>query len=268
VKVDVLIPTYRRPSALGVTLAGLAAQTYRPFRVIVSDQTEHEDVRTYPPVQAVARVLDHHGTPIEFHKHLPRRGMAEHRQFLLDKATAPAVLFLDDDVLCEPDLLDRMVKVLRSERCGVVGSALIALSHRDDVRPDEQIVELWDGPVTPERVGPGTPAYERWPLHNAANVLHVQQHLGARREDPLRYKIAWVAGCVLFDAAALRGCGGFEFWRDLPRDHCGEDVLAQQRVIARLGGCGILPSGAYHQELPTTIVDRRVDAPHVLGSKG
>jgi hypothetical protein len=34
--------------------------------------------------------------------------------------------------------------------------------------------------------------------------------------------------------------------------------------MARHGGCGLIPSGAYHQELPTTVRDRRVDAPRVL----
>jgi hypothetical protein len=32
----------------------------------------------------------------------------------------------------------------------------------------------------------------------------------------------------------------------------------------RYGGCGLIPSGVYHQELPTTLADRRVNAPHVL----
>jgi hypothetical protein len=65
--------------------------------------------------------------------------------------------------------------------------------------------------------------------------------------------VAWVGGCVLFDTACLRAAGGYDFWqRELPAQHCGEDVLAQQRVMARYGGCAILPSGAYHMELPTT----------------
>lgn len=35
--------------------------------------------------------------------------------------------------------------------------------------------------------------------------------------------------------------------------------------MARFGGCGLIPSGAYHQELPTTLPCRDVDAPQVLG---
>jgi GT2 family glycosyltransferase len=264
--VDVLIPTYQRPAALAVTLTSLAAQTYRPFRVIVSDQTPQEDANAFGPVQAAARVLDLHGTPVEFHKHLPRRGIAEQRQFLLDQARAEAVLCLDDDVICEPDLLERLVTVLAEERCGFVGSTLVGLRYRDDVRPHEHAIELWDGPVQPEHVHPGTAAWERWRLHNAANPLHIAERLGVEGSRPVRYKVAWIAGCVLFDTAALRCCGGFEFWRDLPAEHAGEDVVAQQRVMAHHGGCGILPSGAYHQDLPTTIVDRRVNALQVVGT--
>jgi hypothetical protein len=68
----------------------------------------------------------------------------------------------------------------------------------------------------------------------------------------------------MYDAAALRDAGGFSFWRELPPVHAGEDVLAQLRVMATHGGCGIMPSGAYHQELPTTVPDREVNAPLVL----
>ncbi|MBX6313637.1 MAG: glycosyltransferase [Isosphaeraceae bacterium] len=38
--------------------------------------------------------------------------------------------------------------------------------------------------------------------------------------------------------------------------------------MTRYGGCGLIPSGAYHQEWPTTIEDRRVDAPQVLRGLG
>ncbi|WP_432812908.1 hypothetical protein [Pantanalinema sp. GBBB05] len=34
--------------------------------------------------------------------------------------------------------------------------------------------------------------------------------------------------------------------------------------MARYGGCGIMPSGVYHQELPTTVYDRSQDAPLLL----
>lgn len=261
--VDVLIPTYRRPTALAVTLASLAAQTLRPFRVVVSDQTEDEPVPAFSAeVEAVTRVLEAGGRTVERHRHLPRRGMAEHRQWLLDRAVAPYALFLDDDVVLEPDLLARLVEHLQREGCGFVGSALVGLSHLGDVRPHEETMEYWDGPVRPERVRPGTPAWERHRLHNAANLEHLRRRL--RPGHDRLYRVAWIGGCVLYDVARLRAAGGFAFWWRLPAEHAGEDVLAQIRVLERFGGAGLFPSGAFHLEIPTTIPDRGVDAPHAL----
>jgi hypothetical protein len=204
------------------------------------------------------------GRAVELHRHVPRRGLAEHRQYLLDHAVAPLVLMLDDDMVLEPEVVARLVRVQQQQGCGFVGAACIGLSYLADVRPHEQPVELWDGPVAPETIVPGTPQWERFRLHNAANLHHVQTELKARDAAPVVYKVAWAGGCVLYDAAALRAVGGFEFHRELPAEACGEDVLAQLRVMAEFGGCGVMPSGVYHQELPTTVPTRHLDAPLLL----
>ena len=262
--VDVLIPTYERVGALAVTLTSLGSQTMTGFRVFVSGQNETRAAIDHPEVAAAARYLEARGNEFEFVRHLPRRGMAEQRQFLLDNARAPYALFLDDDVICEPDLLDRLLTAMRRERCGFIGSALIGLSFVDDVRHHEQVIELWDGPVEPEIVDPESVEWQRHKLHNAANLWHVQNHLGVAREDAAVYKVAWVGGCVMYDVDKLRAAGGFSFWRQLPDAHVGEDVLAELRVMARFGGAALIPSGAYHQELPTTLPVREVNAPFAL----
>ena len=205
------------------------------------------------------------GVDVVWCRNLPRQGIAQQRQFLLDRSDAAFVCYLDDDLVLEPEVLGRLLRVIAEQRCGFVGAGFIGLSHRDDVRPHQQRFEPLDGPVLPERVEPGTPQWERYELHNAANLWHVQQRLGLHAgSDPVPYRVAWVPGCVLFDAGALRAVGGFGFWRELPPGHAGEDVLAQLRVAARFGGCGVAPSGVYHQELPTTVTDRGVDAHRVL----
>ncbi|GIV97748.1 MAG: hypothetical protein KatS3mg057_2405 [Herpetosiphonaceae bacterium] len=261
---DVLIPTYRRPAALAVTLTSLCAQTFRNFRVVISDQTEDNQVAEAEEVKAAIRVLRVHGHAVEFHKHLPRRGMAEQRQFLLDQVMAPYALFIDDDLILEPYVVGTMFAAIREEGCGFVGCAVIGLSYIDDVRPHEQAIEFWEGPVQPEEVRPGMPQWERYRLHNAANLYHVQQRLRLTPDRPRKYRVAWVGACVLYDVAKLHSIGGYNFWHELPPEHSGEDVLVQIRLMARYGGCGLIPSGVYHQELPTTIADRRVDAPKVL----
>lgn len=164
------------------------------------------------------------------------------------RSDAPYCLFLDDDVIVESDLLARLYLAIGEQQCGLVGSAVHGLSYLADQRPGQQGIEFWDGAVAPERIDPGTAQWDRHHLHSAVNLFHVQQRLGLGRNDTRCYRAA----------------SGFDFWRQLPAEHCGEDVLAQLRVMERFGGCGIIPSGAYHMELPTTIPRREVDAPKVL----
>lgn len=262
--IEILIPTHNRSTALAVTLTSLCAQTYRDFRVIISDQTEDKDIVETKEVQAVMRVLEAHENSVTAYKNLPRRGIAEQRQFLLEKATAPYVIFLDDDIVLEPYVVQILLRAIQEEKCGFVENAFIGLSFINDIRPHEQNIEFWETPVIPEVVKSGTPAWERWRLHNAANPYHIQQRFGITSDRPRKYRVAWVSGCAIYDRQKLLDVGGYSFWQELPSHACGEDVLVQLRLMARYGGCGLLPSGAYHQELPTTISDRSVDAPHVL----
>jgi GT2 family glycosyltransferase len=262
--VDVLIPTIGRTAALAVTLTSLMGQTLRDFRIVVSDQDETANAADAREVAAIVRVLRTRGHAVAIRKHLPRRGMAEQREFLLDSVCAPYALFLDDDVILEPDLLARLVDTIALHRCGFVGSAVVGLSYQDDVRLADQAIEFIDGAVVPETLRPDMPQWRRHRLHSAANLYHAAQRLGITAANQRIYRVAWVGGCVLYDTAKLRASGGFAFWHGLPPEHCGEDVLAQLSVMARFGGCGLIPSGAYHQELPTTLPHRDVDAPKVL----
>jgi GT2 family glycosyltransferase len=263
-RIDVLIPTCDRACALAVTLTALHAQRFRDFRVIVSDQSEQRSSFDQPEVKSLLRILRAGGREVQTHRHLPRRGLAEQRSFLLSRASAPYCLFLDDDVVLEPDLIERLYQTICAQQCGFVGSALHGLSFIDDIRPHQQHIEFWDNGVMPEEVVPGSPAWERHHLHSAANLFHLQSSLALSAERARLYRVAWIGGCVMFDTGKLRSVGGFDFWSALPAEHCGEDVLAQLRVMARFGGCGLIPSGAYHMELPTTVRLREVDAPQVL----
>ncbi|MFL6144240.1 MAG: glycosyltransferase [Labedaea sp.] len=266
-ELDVLVPTRNRPVELATTLAGLAAQDHPDFGVVISDQSDGPPGYDTDAARAMIRVLRHTGHPVRTLRHLPRRGLAEQRAFLLGRSKAWYVLYLDDDVWLEPGTITRLHTAISKLGCGLVGSAVQGLSHLDDERPAELApYEEWAGAPEPESITRDSPAWHRWTLHNAANPTHLARRLDLRPGEWRAYKIAWVGGCVLYDRAALLEAGGFDFWSRLPAGHCGEDVAAQWRVMARRGGAGVLPSGAVHLESPTTVPDREVNAFDVLGA--
>ncbi len=252
--VDVLIATYNRPESLILTLTGVATQTLRDLRVIVADQSD-EPVGERQTILTLRRVIEARGGIVEWHTRPQVHGIAEQRDFLLRRARADAVLFLDDDVLMEPPVIERLLETLRAEGCGFVGAFPAGLSHRDDVRPAQQIVQRWAGRVRPEVVEPESPAWERWQLHRAANIYHAAQRLAPG--ERILYKVAWLASCILYDRQKLLAVGGFSFWQRLPRFHSGEEALVQNLLMRRWGGCGMLPSETYYAQVPTTVLNAR-----------
>lgn len=264
--VDVLIPTCGRKTGLAITLTSLLGQQMTDFDVVVSDQTD-EDASYLESIeiQTLVRALRWHGHHVALHRHLPRRGMAEQRAFLLRQSHAPYVHYLDDDVLLDPPAMRRMLDTLRAEGVGFVGCAVAGLGYLDDERSDEERIEVWDGPVCPEPFTPDALPWERHKINNAANPLHLERRL-APDGRTIRYKVAWVGGAnILFDREKLLSVGGFSWWRRLPREHAGEEVVVQFLLIRKYGGCGILPCGAYHLGLPTSVPDRQRNATELFG---
>lgn len=259
--VDVLIPTFGRKTGLAMVLTSLLGQTFSDFNVIVSDQTDTDHAYLdSAEIQTAVRALRWHGHEVMLHRHLPRRGMAEQRHFLFEQSSAQYIHFIDDDVLLDPQVMQRMVEVIQAEHCGFVGCAAIGLQFQHDVRPHQQHIELWNGPVIAEPFDARTIPWDRHLVNKAANPLHLEQKL-VRDGQTVRYKVAWMGGAnVLFDREKLRNVGAFSWWQRLPPEHAGEEVVVQFLLLHEYGGCGILPSGTYHINLPTTVANRQRDA--------
>jgi len=260
------VPTRNRPVELAATLAGLAAQDPE-FGVVVSDQSDGSPAWRHPGVAGLVRALRHLGHPVLLEQHLPRRGLAEHREYLLSRSQARHVLFLDDDIWLEPGSLARLLTAIRELGCGFVGNAPHGLSYLGSRRPAQEasFVE-WPGRrVEPEHLEIRGPEWGRHTVHSAANLLHLTTRLGLAPEEWRAYKVAWIGACVLYDRAKLLAVGGYGFWPEVPAAHSGEDVVVQLRLQAVYGGAGIVPSGAYHLESPTTVPERTVECFDALG---
>jgi GT2 family glycosyltransferase len=252
--VDVLLPTCNRTESLVMTLSGLAAQTTTEMHLVVSDQSA-DPVDDSPVVRALVRVIETRGGVVDWHYRTPSRGIAEQRHFLLGKTSTDNVLYLDDDVFMEPWVVETLLDTLSTEKCAFVGAFPAGLSFRHDVRPLQQKIEYWQGRVEPEVVEPDSEKWERWHLHRAANLYHASASIPAGKVH--RYKVAWIASCILYDRSKLIEVGGFSFWDRLPRYHSGEEVLVQNLLMRRWGGCAIAPSGTYYSELPSTVLNEK-----------
>lgn len=216
--VDILLPTCNRLESLIFTLSGIASQTLTDIHVIIADQS-FQTLENSPIVKTFKRLIETRGGSVEYHYRFTSQGITEQRDFLLKLATADTVLYLDDDVFMEPWVVEQLWQILNAQKCGFVGAFPTGLSYREDVRPQQQIIEFWEGSVQPEIVNPGSPQWERWQLHRAANLYHVSQSLPPG--ETRLYKVAWIASCILYDREKLLEICGFSFWTKLPRYHLG-----------------------------------------------
>ena len=106
-KISAIVPTIGRPESLRALLDSLAAQTYQVDEVIVADASVDERVenlRNFPNQFAlnVNRVAVH-----------PPNAVRQ-RTAAINLAGGDLFLFLDDDVVLEPDCVARMIELLES----------------------------------------------------------------------------------------------------------------------------------------------------------
>jgi GT2 family glycosyltransferase len=119
-RATVAIPTHGRPAALARCLAAIRRQTIAPSLdvVVVDDASEDR--------QAVERAVA--GTGATLVRHPMRRGPAAARNSAVRAASAPIVLFTDDD--CEPseDWAERLLERLQEGAEAAAGRTLNALT--------------------------------------------------------------------------------------------------------------------------------------------
>lgn len=110
VKISVIIPTKNRADDLRRTLDSLARQTRRPEEIIVVDQSSSPSL----PSKTVPVSMNYIHNP-----HIS--GLTEARNVAMDRATGDVLLFLDDDVILEPQYVEEILLAYSPEVGGVSG---------------------------------------------------------------------------------------------------------------------------------------------------
>jgi glycosyltransferase involved in cell wall biosynthesis len=120
--VSVVIPTYRKQGFLGATLESLSLQTYpaEATEVVVVDDCSRDGTIDY------LRSLDVPFTLVAI-EHEVNRGRSAARNTAVRAASGDLIVFVDDDMRCEPDLLEVYVAFHERRPDAVaIGSAMTA----------------------------------------------------------------------------------------------------------------------------------------------
>ena len=126
---DVVIATRDRPNQLAACLRTLERQTQPGFRVVVVDDGSREP--------ATGSLSGPSGADLVVLRNDSSIGPAASRNRILDAPGAPHILFLDDDVLAHPELIERHRAVLADSPEPVVSiGALLA--------PPDARLPVWD----------------------------------------------------------------------------------------------------------------------------
>lgn len=133
--VTVVVPTLNRGSYLLDTVSDLLAQTHRPLEILMVDQSD----TVSPELEAL--VADHPDT-ISHHR-VTFRGLPIARNYGWQMARYQLIVYVDDDIRCESELVSAHVRTLSEPGVGLSAGG---------------IDEAWVKEPIPARPG----AYDRW----------------------------------------------------------------------------------------------------------
>jgi GT2 family glycosyltransferase len=139
--VSVIIPTKNRREALDETIRTLLAQTRMPDELIIVDQSRTESVLRTSPL------------PLKYIYNPGITGASQARNEGMKQATGDVWLFLDDDVLLEPDFIE---KLLAAYAPGVTGVSGIITNYS----PPPLVQRMW------------TSIFQLGPFHDGRQAIY------------------------------------------------------------------------------------------------
>lgn len=129
IPVSAVIPTQDRPAALARAVKSLLASTLAPEEFVVVDASAGRATRDALP--SLFDAAD--GCPRLVLRPASRVGAAAQRNQALALAAHDYVLFCDDDIVCEPDCIERLWRALQSD--AGIGGANAMIVNQNFSRP-------------------------------------------------------------------------------------------------------------------------------------
>jgi GT2 family glycosyltransferase len=176
--VSLIIPTYNRGEVLCRTIAMALAQTYASYEVLVIDQSQTIDTMVEAYLQSVADRVQY--------IRLPTPNLPAARNVGVRAATGEIVIFLDDDVVIEPNYITLHVRNFADRSIGAAAGVIVnsfdesvslPLDSNESRRPASRWLDCWpdrnlsksqtDGVTTLDWVCGGNTAYLRQAIIDA-----------------------------------------------------------------------------------------------------
>ena len=122
-EISVVIPTYNRENDLVNTVRTILGQSYKNLELLVLDQSHSHQPETLKALQEI----EIKNRRFRYYKIRPA-SLPAARNFGLQAATAPIVLFLDDDIKAGKDLVEQHLRVYKEhpDICAVGGRVMQA----------------------------------------------------------------------------------------------------------------------------------------------
>lgn len=115
--ISIIIPTLNRTTFLKDTLDDLFVQEFEhPYEILIVDQSTQPDEVILKHIQGKPNVRYYHITQF--------RGLPEARNFGWQNAVYDYVLYVDDDIQCQPNLLSEHYKYLTDTEIGIVAGGI------------------------------------------------------------------------------------------------------------------------------------------------
>jgi glycosyl transferase family 2 len=212
----IIVPTVGRPKYIGAALASVAAQTYHPLEILISDNAPNPsvdigEVQRQSP-QAKVRLI----RPLP-----PLLEPARHFNLCLKEAQGEYVFLMGDDDLMSPGYIAASMECILSKPSV---NAVIARQTR--------IEESFFGPVSNAPIHfktlTGDEFLVQWVIEGKLQDVLTTSSMVARRRQVLE-------------------CGGFPEYPDA--SHCNNTLLLQLCLGAKLG---LLDGGYYYRVYPTS----------------
>jgi len=141
-KIKILLPTSDRPEVIGFALNSLAQQTHPPDEIIVFDNGSIPIFSNFVN-RAIWDILGEKNIKTEYIRINKRVGIVFARRVLLEKVYDEHFMFLDDDIILEPNYIETLLLYFPRNVNFICGSCLLA---NNEIQKPDYSVELVHDP--------------------------------------------------------------------------------------------------------------------------